>query len=211
MTILDYFGTASILSSIIPALFGLLIIKKLDKTLRFLSVFCVLFCIIDIIFSVMGKNGIHNIFIMHLTTPIEFAMILHLYVLIVFKKSKILFEILSIAIFTIICLLNTYFVQSINEPNSIARGTEAVAIIAMCVNFFYLIFKSDQNIDLLRYPYFWLMSGFLIYFSGTLFLFVVTHNQGFNITYPIIHSVLYIFLNLVYTYVLWLGSRKSTQ
>jgi hypothetical protein len=209
LTILDYFDFGSIISSIVPATFGLLMFNKLNKTLRFLSVFCIVFCIVDLVFSILGKNGIHNIFIMHLTTPVEFAMILHLFVLIAFNKSKILLEFVAIIIFVIICSFNTYYLQSINVPNSLARGTEAVVIITLCVNFYYQIFKSDQNINLIQYPYFWLVSGFLIYFSGTLFLFVVTNNKEFNITYPAIHSVLYIILNLVYTYVLWLGSRKS--
>lgn len=201
---------SSVLSSFIPLILGIVEYKKIQKTLKILSVFCLVTCIIELVSAYLGYNKINTMFMLHLFTPIEFIFIIWVMKSLKSRSFNELDFLLAILIlFITFCIADSVYIESIKHFNSIGRGIEGIILICLCVFFFYSIFTSSESVDLLTYPYFWLFAGWLIYFSGTLFLFIYSYQGGLNATFSVIHSVLNIFLNLIFTYTLWLGSRKS--
>lgn len=185
--------------------------NKLQKAFKYLSAFLVFTMLMQIMATYLNLHGYHNLFLFHLYTPIEFIIFSTIFYSISERqpeKNLILYLCISFVVF---CIINAFFIESLDSFNSIARGIEGMLAICICIYFFYQLFISETTIDLLKYSFFWLFSGWLIYFSGTFFLYIYFNKSGTTPTYAIIHSILYIFLNLVYTYVLWLGSRKSTS
>jgi len=146
--------------------------------------------------------------VFHLHTIVEYVFIMIITSSIISNKRFNKVALLFIIIFFVFNLINVFFIEGIFSLNFLPRGIEGLSAIGICIYFFYQLFNADETLDLIHYPYFWLFSGWLIYFSGTFFLFIYNNQAGFNITFPVIHSVLNILLNLVYTYTLWLGSRK---
>jgi len=154
--------------------------------------------------------GVHNVFLFHLYTPIEFAFVVFIFVYF-FKGKLTSLGYFGIILFFLFCIVNVIFFESLNDFNSIPRGFEGLIVICLSIYFFFRLFIADEFIHLMKYPYFWLFSGWLLYFSGTFFLFIYSSKNamGINFTYLIIHSVLNIFLNIVYAYSLWLGNKKT--
>lgn len=184
--------------------------KTQIKTLKLLSVFIIFNGVTEIVNYFFVKNWLNSLPIHHIFTVVEFSIALIISWMIFFPLRRKWFQLLAIIIIVLcISILDIAYFESIWTLNSIPRMIQGLSMIALSIAFFYKIFNDVETYQLLRYPYFWLYAGWLIYFSGTFFLFVYSYKTGMTITYPIIHSVLYIFLNLVYTYVLWLGSRKS--
>lgn len=200
----------SVFLSITTGVVCVLLFKRQQKVLKILSTFLILMLAIQFVVMYLNLNRINNLFLFHLYTPIEFGLLSIILSLINSrKKTKLIINGICI-LFILFCIFSALFIEPLSAFNSIARGIEGVLAIVLSIYFFYALFNDDDTKDLLKYPYFWLFSGWLIYFSGTFFLFMYANNQGIaTLTYPIIHSVLNIFLNLVYIYVLWLGSRKS--
>jgi hypothetical protein len=207
--ILTYFALGF---AFIPAVAAALFFKKQQKALKILSAFVIFNGVTEIVNSTVVLNNINSLPIHHFYTVVEFSVSLIISSLVIYPNAKSPYRFLSIiALVLLISILDVSFFESLKSVNSIPRVIQGLTMIAISIYFFYKIFIASEFIDILRYPYFWLYTGWLIYFSGTFFLFVYSYQTGMTITYPIIHSVLYIFLNLVYTYVLWLGSRKSTS
>lgn len=93
------------------------------------------------------------------------------------------------------------------------RLIECLIMMVFCIYFYFELFLSSEIVNLMRYPHYWLVSGFLLYFAGTLFLNIIgdmainTAQLGFY-GYDI-HSVLNIFLNLIFTLTLWIARKAS--
>lgn len=176
-----------------------------------MSVFLILIIVGQVFATYLNLQGKNNLFIFHIYTPVEFFVFT--YILKSSIKSSLVKKIVNISMicFTLFCIYDMFEFETIYKFNSLPRGFEGILAIGFSLYFFYEIFVAEENIDLLKSSYFWLFSGWLIYFSGTFFLYIYGNHVGTNITYPIIHSILNIFLNLVYIYALWLGSRKLTS
>jgi len=202
---LDFWSAAS---AFIPALGALLLFKHTSKTLRILSVFVLINPIQEFAALALAYNGIPNAFVFHLHTVLEFAFVCILFSKIIQVKWFTYLSITLCICFTIFCIINALYIEGLEAFNFLPRGIEGILAIIFSVYFFYRLFTAEESLDLLRYPYFWLFAGWLIYFSGTFFLFIYNDSAGFDIIFPVIHSVLNILLNLVYTYTLWLGSKK---
>lgn len=200
-------------SSFIPATLGIFHIQKQQKALKILSAFAVFCAVTEIVNLVIVMKYKINVFpLHHAYTVIEFSVALLISSIVLYPTKNGRRRHLFIFAFVLsISVIDLLFFESLNKLNSIPRVIEGLTMIAISIFFFYKIFNAKESIDLLKSPYFWLYTAWLIYFSGTFFLFVYSYKTGMTITYPVIHSVLYIILNLVYTYVLWLGSRKSTS
>ena len=102
--------------------------------------------------------------------------------------------------------------ETLKDFPSIPSTIECILLILLSIVFFIRLFHESEIINLIKYPHFWMVSGLLLFFAGTFFMNIVgdlaikENNLGFDIY--AIHSYLNIFLNIIYTITLWLGSRR---
>ena len=211
MDFISYLDFWSCVTAFIPLIAALILFKKTSKTLRILSVFVFINAFPEVIAVVLAYHSINNLYVFHAHTIIESIFVCMLVSKIIQTKAIHVIAISFCILFTVFCIINAFYIEGLESFNFIPRIIEGLTVISFCVYFFYRLFTADEMLDLIKYPYFWLFSGWLIYFAGTFFLFNYRNDPGFYVTFPIIHSILNIFLNLVYTYTLWLGSRKSAS
>jgi hypothetical protein len=180
-----------------------------NKTLRKLSVF--IFATLSLEMAAIACSYYHqnNMWIFHIYTLLEvvFAALIYHDILNDWKRKLV---IALLIVFLVFSLLNIIFFERLEEFNTNQRFLGGITIIIYSLIYFVQIFK-EANIDRIeRHAYFWLNSSYLIYFAGTLFLFILTKNilavEASN--YWNLHSVLNILLNLGYTITLWMGARK---
>ena len=167
---------------------------------------------IEFIARVLFERGMNNMFLFHLYTFVEFGFVSAIFYLLSRSEAwKKLILIVS-SLFVVFSILNLLFFEGIEQFNSNQRYFECISVFVYCVGYYLGVLRSSESFFLEREPMFWLTSGYLLYFSGTLFLFLYTKSfmdVGKELRYWELHGILNIWLNVIYSFVLWLGTRKS--
>lgn len=149
----------------------------------------------------------NNIPVFHLFTLIQFT----LFTFIMEKglhpwPPKIIFKCLRIS-FIIFALLDAFWWNGINNFNNYARPLSSILLICFALTFFYKTLKELQIKNLESVPLFWLSIGVLIYYSGSLLIFLFTNyvKSSDAALYTIwgIHAIFNIILNISYFIALW--------
>lgn len=198
----------SVLSSVFPFVAGFFYKSKLCKPLKFLFYFLIFNVVTEIVAYIYGIFKMHNLYLFHIHCAVE----LIFFLIICAKYYNKAWLTKTLWIFGISYLafaaLDSFYLEGLDTVNFFTRGVAGLAMLALSLYFFLQIFHLDESIKLTSYPYFWLFSGWLFYFSGTFFMFTIRDIEGWNYTFPYIHSVLNIFLNGMYVYVFWLAAKQ---
>lgn len=203
----------SLLSILLPGGMVFLSWKKHLTPLRIISVFILFTLVLEFVAKYYHWQGKNNLFLFHLFTTGE-TIFLFLYFRATYEKiqvKRILETVLLL--FLALSVWNIVNREPLNVYPSTQRYTECILMMVLSIYFFVELFQKSQVTNLIHYPHYWLVSGFLLYFAGTFFLNIVgeiaitTDKLGFS-AYDI-HSVLNIFLNVIYTTVLWMSKRAS--
>lgn len=209
---MDNYQFISAMSIIAPLFVGVVFIRTLLISCRLLFLLIITVAIIELLAIILAKYGINNLFLFHLYSFIEFGVISMIYYQLIRNTQQRKFILYFLVVFQGFSLLNLLFFEKITGFNSFQRNIEA--IILMFYFFFYLFEISKLKHEYsLRNPFFILTFGFIIYFVGTLSLFVYANQiiQGTDNSYWLIHSVLNIFLNGIYTIALWKGRIRMEK
>lgn len=145
----------------------------------------------------------NNLFTFHLHTYIEFAA----YSIILSRLIRLKFVKLAmkslIPVFILFSLVNSLILEDVTGFNSLQRHIEATLIITYI--FFYIIeFRVTNDLSLRENPFLIFAFGSLLYFTGSLFLFIFGRTMfatGDDALWDI-HGYLNIFLNVLYTVII---------
>lgn len=179
-------------------------LKKRNKLLTYFIPFLCLTVIIEVIGSLWtpqkasSKYSMYNVF-----TTLEFlfyAFLFHIHFRkLIFRRIALFF----IPCFILIVVLNILFVQGLDKTfNTYTFLLGSFFIVVFCCCFFYESVLPDQvDKQLSRQPFFWICSGLLIYYLGSviinaLFEYLSTNDlraEGQRI-YGIINNSLIVFL-----------------
>ena len=203
------FTLISALSIIAPLIAGAIAFRRLDFSLRLIVVMIFLVALGELAASILFESKVNNMFIYHAHTYVEFYFLIIFYYRLFRRRfSQKIAEVFAIAFLVISCLL--YLRDSIYEFNSAQRYVEMILLIFIMYQFLYELDKFSSRVRILKSPFFWLTVGYVIYFAGTLLLFLLQQKfveSGFN-GYWVVHGIFNIFLNLVLTFVLWTGRER---
>lgn len=154
----------------------------------------------------------HNLFLLHIYTVIEFVALSTIYR---FQLKSLygarLFNVL-LGVFIPVAILNAWVVDSSSMFNDYARALEAFILIMLVLSYFYKTLVDLKIQSLEREPMFWINAGVLIYFSGSLFIFIFgnffsSSKEAMFVSWGI-HAVFSIILNISYTIALWIKPRE---
>jgi hypothetical protein len=162
----------------------------------------------EIIYS-LSKNEFLGL---RLFTFVEYSLIsLFLYSIITSKKFKKAIVILSVLFFAF-SIYDMLQSRSITF-DSIPTGIECILILSYSI--FYLFEKINNPNTLFLYATseFWIITAFIIYFSGTFFLFIYSQsyyqNPDFQVTYSIVVGSFTILKNLMLSIAFIIKPSKS--
>lgn len=111
-------------------------------------------------------------------------------------------------------ILNSLFLQKYNEFNSNAWAFNTILLIGLGLYYFYMLFTRIENLQLEKHPDFLIVSGMLLYFSGSLFLYIVSSEvlsqeaRGFFYNGWLIRSVSDILKSTILAYGLWMAKHN---
>jgi hypothetical protein len=200
----------SVFSPLIPLFFFFLSWKnKFDDISRLLFVYCVVAFAVDLFCWTSSSWLSSNLPVFNLFTYFEFVVIVSIFRKILSWQEKKIFIILL----TLYSIYYAFiFIRHLEANEFYNRTLESVVIILLSIiTFFNLIEKSHT--ERLQEDYvFWLNTAFLIYFSGTLFLFIfeytIMRNQHLSFLW-IIHNFFNILFNLLLARSAYQWMRKT--
>lgn len=116
-----------------------------------------------------------------------------------------------IAVFGVFVVVNGIWLDGFFAFNPHARGLQSLLVLFIVLSFFYRTLKEMKVTSLETEPLFWASSGLLLYFSGGLFIFIVSNyistSREVMLTSWGIHAILNIVLNLFLVLALWVRPR----
>lgn len=149
---------------------------------------------------------------LHLYTILEFITI-GLFYHYFFKDffSKKLLPVIIIG-FVIFAIINAFFIQGFTNFNTYASGLEGILVIILSLLCFYKMLIELDTRSPTKQPIFWLNSGFLFYFAGNLFVFILSNFiKGDNYLLSLgwgMHAFLMVILHLFIGIGLWQSHRR---
>src|SRR5258708_27458954 len=112
----------------------------------------------------------NNLFLFHISTPLEYVILCLLYRDAIVNKGIKRMISISIPVFIILCILSSLFIQKLNADNSYIVIIESVMVIFISLFFLREILLLQQVPVLHRFPMFWICVGILFYYTGNLII-----------------------------------------
>ncbi len=117
--------------------------------------------------------------------------------------------------FTIFSIIDYFFLRKEGAFNSTTAGVAEVLIISMCIYYFYHQLKQPDTFIIYNTQNFWIIIAFLIYVSGTFFLYLMAENmleeKTFLKQYRMINSSFIILKNIfLFIAMLMKPEKRST-
>lgn len=118
-----------------------------------------------ILYFQLGKQN-HWLFNIYLPVEIGFLFF------VLYRICKHYFKVLPILLISLLFFLCIYIWQSITldwrDYSEYANTFASVMIILTCCLFYYYLLKLDINLELMRFPPFWVISGIFIFYLGSI-------------------------------------------
>lgn len=207
-TLLNYAS----LPILLPLCIGLFFYKHYTRDFRILVMYLLCTACIEGLANILWSYKRNNLPLLHLHTLLEFLFISLLYREHLSVAWRKYIHGLMLA-FSLFAIYNSFMLQSWFTFNTYTRVTESTLVIMYSLLFMYMLLNTEQKKPLRNIPFFWVNSGFLLYFSGNFFLFLLSNYLASRL--PLVNSVSWSFhaiiLFLLYTFLssaLWIARKR---
>lgn len=194
---------AGIFSTLLPLVFFALF-KRNGKqdSLRVIFIYA-LYCAINegMTFYLQSIRSATFRFFIYAFTIIEYSFFCY-FVYLVLTKKKIKKTIFYIWLgFVLFSIIDLFYVNEGHGFDSFTSGIESIIIILICSYYLVSHIRGSNNLSIYSTFDFWIIITFLIYFSGTFFLYLMTdkmmQSSYFRELYIVINSAFNIFKNIL--------------
>ncbi len=198
----------SMYSVIIPVTIVLFKRNNIIEVQRWIGLLVLITLLSEIIINFLSSNKINSLPAVHLFTALQFAVL----ALVLGKGLSPLFSSRFlkglIITFILFVISDAIFLNGITNFNSFSRPLASFILIFLSLCFFQKTLKELKIKSLDKEPLFWVNIGVLIYFSGSLFIFLFTNyikaSNDALLTLWGIHAIFNIILNISYSIALWI-------
>ncbi|WP_367390417.1 hypothetical protein [Lewinella sp. LCG006] len=208
-----FFISTSTYSVALPLVVGLLRLKRLQIIQRYVLALIVFSILVELAAVLLGRLlHLRNLPLLHVFSVVQFTLLWLIFAqrLIPPFSKKLFGGILGIFwIFAIVCAI---WIDGIFNFNAHARSFGAILIIVFCLSYFYQRLRKLDLENLETDPLFWVATGSLIYFSGSLILFIISNyilaNESMSFSMWGVHGIFNTFNNLFFMIALWVQPTK---
>jgi hypothetical protein len=146
---------------------------------------------------------------------VEFACFLVFIKQVVKNQKLVKYLPLVFIVFALFNIFDYFFLRKDESFNSIASGVEAFLSIIFCLYYFYEQLKEASTLLIYETHNFWIIIAFLIFFSGTFFLYIYVENtikdRAFFIQYAIINSGFYLLKSILFSVAMLMKPQSEIQ
>lgn len=141
--------------------------KKLRPEMRILGIYFLLCLMAGLLEILLASKGINNLWIFHYFTPVQYALLTFVFYFWNQKSTleKLIFY--SIPVFVASWLLGSFWLANPADTFSYAYPISA-ALLVLVSSYTLLRIERLEKSSVLDIPEFWVSSGTLIYFGGTI-------------------------------------------
>lgn len=101
------------------------------------------------------------------------------------------------ALFVLPALIDIIYFNQHNEFDSFASGIESIVILIFCIYYLFYQIKGSNSLLIYSTFNFWVVIAFLIYFSGTFFLYLLTNRMVYNASFQKSYFIINISFNIL--------------
>lgn len=195
---------------LVPLIVGLINFPRHKKYDRIIFFYIIISGMVDLVVSVLAYNRINNLPVFHVFTVIEFILLSLFFNSIYKRKIYSIITFITIGIFILLAILNSFFLQDLYKFNTYTRSVEAIILICYCVYYFYHLISSNEDVN---YSVTWHVSGMFIYFSASSILFIMSNvtltiNKELNWILWHIHSAMLLIMYIFITIGFYIGKKR---
>lgn len=160
---------------------------------------------------ITSEMGIFNMPAYHLLAAVEVILLYEFYARITYSKGPRRWV---TVLLVILFLFNSVFIEPLEQFNSFAWTFGILFLLCLGLSYLYKLYDDLENIHLPTHPLFVINTGFLIYFAGSLFTYILGSRilseeaKGFFQNGWVIQSVSTIVKNTIAGYGLWLARQQ---
>lgn len=206
-----YMGVIVPLAVLLPLAMALFFYHKLGRPEKIVAAYLLIGGIFNAAGRYLADRRMSNLWLQHVFTCLEILLVCFCFREILSdRRARQWLPVVSI-VFAAGAALNSLFVQQLSVHNSYARSAAALLIVALCFYFFKT--KLGSAFRWSREASFWFVTGFLVYFASSLFLFIMS-NQTFGMmsnqqarTLWNIHATMVLIMYLLFTAGFWYAGR----
>ncbi len=129
---------------------------------------------------IIGRFGLNNMFV-YLFMGLFELIFLYLF----FVKYVNIQKILKVTFWVVLgfYLIQSFVINSWDQINPIGRATSSMFLLGLCFNYYFEVYKSNVQVNLLQSMTFWISSSLVLYLSGSFFAFLFSYEALFNEEY----------------------------
>ena len=167
--------------TIIPLCLILYRKANVDPSFYLLLIYLVTKLIIDLIMFHYATQRTNNLIYYNLSIPLRYALLSGMFY---FKiesgtyKKGIIYSIIGFSVFTIWDVLYSYpDIKDLHNHSMVAYATtvECLLMLFWILVYFYEVIRMLKIPNILTFPFFWVCSGLLLYYSSFIFIAPILH------------------------------------
>ncbi len=143
--------------------------------LKLFPPFLFIVLVIEILTSYMASRGKNNVAIYNFFNVFEFWFYLWLLSLIITNKKVKKIVRITVLLYTVVFVINTFFVQDITTVQTITYSLGCLLIVSFCIYYFLELFILPKAVRLWNNPSFWVCFGLLFFYCCSFPLIGLIH------------------------------------
>jgi hypothetical protein len=160
----------------------------------------------NVVSNTLAISRINNCPLLHAYTAVEFVFFALFYQMLLRDSKMGRVVRFLIPAFPILCVVNGLFFQSIYTFNSYTKSLEAVTIIFFAIAYFVRMLDKMSQGDAETTSLVYINAGLLLYFAGSLVLFIIPNiigDRALGWTIWKIHGTILVLMYLLFAVALW--------
>lgn len=205
----DYLSLASTVAVLVFAFFQW---KWLEGDFRLLFWAVIASVLSDVISALLSINNINTWSVGNVFIIVHFAL---LFVLLGEQRRVAVLKVFFYACF-VFSVINYFFIQSPLTFNSYTAYASGILMIISAISFLYQIMNTTPVEKVQTLPMLWLAFGVLVYYGGTLFLFLfnnylIAHLPENHQSIWVLHNLINITKNVFFFITIWVNYKSKTS
>lgn len=115
--------------------------------------------------------------------------------------------------FILYSCIDFFFINKMNGFDSFTSGLQTILIIGLCIYYLFVQIRGSNTLFVYSTSNFWIIITFLIYLSGTFFLYIMAetmiNDKVFRVQYIIINSIFNILKNVLLSIAMLMKSGQT--
>lgn len=203
----------AIVPVLVAAIVGAVRYRHLPPALRCLAWLAWYTLSMEVFTRALGLFYQSNLFMTSLDTALEFGLLAAVYRQALRPSALSRWLPVVAGIFMLVSLLSYLRPAGVAQFNPGQRFAESLLVLALVLAYFLKVIRELLVVRLERDPMFWVSAGLLLYFAGSVFVFlssnyVLRHSNTLSLRLWAVHAGLYMVLYGLYSLALWMKPSR---